>query len=358
LREKRLVTKDDVIAALKKCNDDLLRGINIWDLGLVYDVKIDNGKVRVRMTRTGPTRTATEVIVQEVGEILRKIKGVQEAYVEMFFEPQWTPDRMNDEAKAKLSLVQSRSAETIRKEKEIRFQEYKRTFPAGEEILFERDFTNYFATADAWKYSGLFISERRIVFGYPASFWSPRSSSLEFEDGESFVRVINEMTSVYTGMDTGPTGLIPMMDAIMHRIMFVLTTKRLLVLSLGKGTFSCQGVPFERDEQIADHIGDMFSMYGGPAAKFILTTRKVICLHSKAPGMLQNPETFASSDRVTVSLIPRKGMLSFGRHDLVITRIRNGTAKELKLEIARTELPFAGKVQEMLVKAVGATLSQ
>lgn len=142
-RHRAMITKDDVIAALKKLYDPLL-GVNIWDLGLLYDLDIDNDKVHVRFTRAHPSGDTIEIMRARVERDLLKISGVKEAHVEMVLEPQWMPDRMNDEAKAKLSGVGSRLLKKAEEKKAERFQEYKQAFPAGEPILFERDFTSYY----------------------------------------------------------------------------------------------------------------------------------------------------------------------------------------------------------------------
>lgn len=181
-----------------------------------------------------------------------------------------------------------------------------------------------------------------------------------FDEGESFVRVASEMTSIATSNKLGVMGVGTLLDIVDYRVMFVLTNKRLLALGIANGgRFAHAGVPLEGGEEIVDHIGDASDIRQG---KFILTTRKLLYLVGKEPirTFTFSFETFTPTDEITTSLTPRKGMLEryVGRHDLVIMRIRDGKSNQIKLLIEQKELPFARKVQEMLLKAVKATVFQ
>ncbi len=95
------VNKDEVMAALKKCYDPEIP-INIVDLGLVYNVDIEDGKVNVRMTLTAPGCPMHTSISQDVEYKVRKVAGVTDAKVEVVWEPPWTPDKMTEVAKKML----------------------------------------------------------------------------------------------------------------------------------------------------------------------------------------------------------------------------------------------------------------
>ncbi len=96
------VTKDEVMAALKKCYDPEIP-INIVDLGLVYNVDInDQGLVQIRMTLTAPGCPMHTTISQDVEFKVKKVPGVTEAKVEVVWEPPWTPDKMTEVAKKML----------------------------------------------------------------------------------------------------------------------------------------------------------------------------------------------------------------------------------------------------------------
>ena len=93
-------TKDEVIAILKKCYDPEIP-INIYDLGLVYniDIKTDPGKVDVRMTLTAPGCPASAYIQTDVKRKLGRLAGIKEASVAIVWEPPWTPEMMSEAAK-------------------------------------------------------------------------------------------------------------------------------------------------------------------------------------------------------------------------------------------------------------------
>lgn len=100
-----MVEKEEVIKALQNCYDPEIP-INIVDLGLIYDVQIRDGKVHVKMTLTAPGCPMHSFIAQDVKQQLEEITGVKEAFVEIVWDPPWTPDRMSQEAKKQLGFDQ------------------------------------------------------------------------------------------------------------------------------------------------------------------------------------------------------------------------------------------------------------
>ena len=96
-----MVTKEQVYEALKECYDPEIP-INIVDLGLVYEVKIIDDWVGVKMTLTAPGCPAHTFIAQQVKERLLKIPGVKDADVLIVWEPRWNPSMMSEEARMKL----------------------------------------------------------------------------------------------------------------------------------------------------------------------------------------------------------------------------------------------------------------
>jgi len=93
-----MVTKDEVIATLKKCYDPEIP-INIVDLGLVYDVSIEGENVGVKMTLTAPGCPASGYISQDVKRKLESMPGVKKADVVVVWDPPWSPDMMSETAK-------------------------------------------------------------------------------------------------------------------------------------------------------------------------------------------------------------------------------------------------------------------
>ena len=77
--------------------------VNIFELGLVYDIDIDaDRRVHVRMTLTAPACPSAQSLPLEVERKVREVEGVADAYVEVVWEPAWTTDRMSDVAKLQL----------------------------------------------------------------------------------------------------------------------------------------------------------------------------------------------------------------------------------------------------------------
>lgn len=80
-------------------------GINIVDLGLIYEVEIEKARVGIKMTFTTPACPLLGYLVNEVQSKAREIKGVSDVQVQFVWEPRWTPERMSKEAKKQLGLA-------------------------------------------------------------------------------------------------------------------------------------------------------------------------------------------------------------------------------------------------------------
>jgi FeS assembly SUF system protein len=97
--------RDKVEAVLKTVHDPEIP-VNIWELGLVYELKIDEGgKVKVTMTLTAPACPVAGEIIQEVNEKLSAIEGVSDVHVHLTFDPPWTKDMMSEEAMLELGWL-------------------------------------------------------------------------------------------------------------------------------------------------------------------------------------------------------------------------------------------------------------
>ncbi len=97
-------TKDDVLEGLKNVYDPEI-GINIVDLGLVYDADIaEDGDVLVTMTLTSLGCPLGPVIVQEVNNALKDLPGIGETDVKLVWSPPWSPELMSEEAKDELGI--------------------------------------------------------------------------------------------------------------------------------------------------------------------------------------------------------------------------------------------------------------
>jgi FeS assembly SUF system protein len=96
--------KPKIVEALSTVYDPEIP-VNIFELGLVYDIFVDaDGVAAVKMTLTAPACPAAQTLPVEVREKVRKVDGVKEARVEIVWDPPWTKDRMSDAAKLQLGL--------------------------------------------------------------------------------------------------------------------------------------------------------------------------------------------------------------------------------------------------------------
>lgn len=102
-----MVSKEEVMKTLRECYDPEIP-VNIVDLGLIYDVKVEGEKVHVKMTLTAPGCPMHSLIARDVKNKLESMEGVKEARVEVVWEPRWTPDRISPEAKVKLGIEADR----------------------------------------------------------------------------------------------------------------------------------------------------------------------------------------------------------------------------------------------------------
>ncbi len=79
-------------------------GINIMDLGLVYDVEIEAGNVDVKMTLTSPGCPAGGQILGESEQAIKALDGVESVKIDLVWEPYWTPERIDPKVRAFLGF--------------------------------------------------------------------------------------------------------------------------------------------------------------------------------------------------------------------------------------------------------------
>jgi metal-sulfur cluster biosynthetic enzyme len=92
-----------VLEALRTVNDPEL-GINIVDLGLVYDVRVEGDAVHIEYTLTTMGCPIGPLIEAQINQVIEPIEGVDRVDAEMVLTPPWTPDKMSEEAKAALGM--------------------------------------------------------------------------------------------------------------------------------------------------------------------------------------------------------------------------------------------------------------
>jgi len=100
------INEAEVIDALRECYDPEIP-VNIVDLGLVYNVDINNetGMVDVTMTLTALGCPMAGEVISEVEMRVGEVENVQACKVEMTFDPPWSPERMTEDAKWELGMV-------------------------------------------------------------------------------------------------------------------------------------------------------------------------------------------------------------------------------------------------------------
>ena len=91
-------TKDEVIEALRTVEDPEL-GMDIVDLGLLYDVEVEGPKVKVIHSLTSMGCPAGPMIQEDIQNVASSLEGVDEVEIELTWDPPWTPERMSDDAK-------------------------------------------------------------------------------------------------------------------------------------------------------------------------------------------------------------------------------------------------------------------
>ncbi len=93
-----------VIAAMRTVYDPEI-SVNIYDLGLIYDIQInEQAEVFVKMTLTAPGCPVAGILPGQVESAIRRVQGISDACVELVWDPPWSQDCMSDEAKLTLGL--------------------------------------------------------------------------------------------------------------------------------------------------------------------------------------------------------------------------------------------------------------
>jgi metal-sulfur cluster biosynthetic enzyme len=91
-------TKEEVTEALKQVEDPEL-GMDIVDLGLLYDIEVEGPKVKVIHSLTSMGCPAGPMIQENIHDVTAAMPGVEEVEVELTWDPPWTPEKMSDDAK-------------------------------------------------------------------------------------------------------------------------------------------------------------------------------------------------------------------------------------------------------------------
>ena len=92
------VTKEDVVEALRQVEDPEL-GMDIVDLGLLYDVEVEGQKIKVIHSLTSMGCPVGPMIQEDIHRVTSEVPGVEQVEVDLTWDPPWTPEKMSDDAK-------------------------------------------------------------------------------------------------------------------------------------------------------------------------------------------------------------------------------------------------------------------
>lgn len=105
MEENLLALEEKVVTMLKTVYDPEIP-VNVYDLGLIYGVDIDDNKdVTITMTLTAPNCPAADFIIEDVMMKVESVPDVKQVKVDLVFEPAWDKDMMSDEAKLELGFL-------------------------------------------------------------------------------------------------------------------------------------------------------------------------------------------------------------------------------------------------------------
>jgi len=102
-------TQEEVIEVVKQCYDPEIP-INIHDLGLIYQIDARPDSVYIKMTLTAAGCPAAQSLPEQVRERVGSALGVKKLYVEVTFDPPWTPEKISPEGRKKLGIPDSEEA--------------------------------------------------------------------------------------------------------------------------------------------------------------------------------------------------------------------------------------------------------
>lgn len=97
--------EQQVVEAIRTVYDPEIP-VNVYDLGLIYDIDIDaHNKAHIRMTLTAPACPVAGILPGQVETAVRNVEGIDDATVELVWDPPWGQDRMSEEAQLALGLL-------------------------------------------------------------------------------------------------------------------------------------------------------------------------------------------------------------------------------------------------------------
>jgi len=100
---KITISKQEVIDCIKKVMDPEIP-VNLYDLGLIYNIDIEDNNIKINMTLTNPNCPVAGSMPENVGKSVENINGLQSVEVKLVWQPKWSKDLMSEEAKLALDI--------------------------------------------------------------------------------------------------------------------------------------------------------------------------------------------------------------------------------------------------------------
>lgn len=99
------ILSNKIINVLKNIYDPEIP-VNIYELGLIYDIKISNDKIiEIIMTLTSPNCPVAEILPEEIKEKVQNIEGIKNVIIQLTFEPPWNSEMISEEARLELGIL-------------------------------------------------------------------------------------------------------------------------------------------------------------------------------------------------------------------------------------------------------------
>ena len=108
------INKKEVIEILKQCYDPEIP-IDLWNLGLIYEINIKDQSINITMSLTTPGCTMGQYMADDIKTKLEQLKDVKEVSVDVVFDPPWQPEMMTDEGRQKLGFAPTKNKQQSEK---------------------------------------------------------------------------------------------------------------------------------------------------------------------------------------------------------------------------------------------------
>jgi Predicted metal-sulfur cluster biosynthetic enzyme len=94
----------NIVLALKQVYDPEIP-VNIYDLGLIYDIRVEGERAAVKMTLTAPNCPLVDELLENVYDAVAMVPGIKDVAIELTFDPPWSRERMSEEALLELGFL-------------------------------------------------------------------------------------------------------------------------------------------------------------------------------------------------------------------------------------------------------------